>query len=192
MHYGDDDDLTSRGSARGDDDELVGPRRGGAFRPLDEGDDDLVGRRRGGQGARGGARRSILDDEDQGARPPRRVPRGPARGGEERERASLLRRGRPELTLCLALVHHLAITHNVPLPEIVAWLAELGAPLVVEFPTREDPMVQRLLAGKRAGSHGDYTREEFERRLSEAFALERHEETPSGHRILYEARPRAA
>jgi hypothetical protein len=113
-------------------------------------------------------------------------------GWRGRERGSLLRRGRPDLTLCLALVHHLAITRSVPLGEIVAWLAELDSPLVVEFPTTEDPMVQRLLAGKREGLHGDYTREEFERRLTEAFELERHEETPSGHRILYEAHPRAA
>lgn len=113
-------------------------------------------------------------------------------GWRERERRSLLRRGRPDLTLCLALVHHLAITRNVPLAEIVAWLAELGSPLVVEFPTAEDPMVQRLLAGKREGAHGDYTREEFERRLTEAFVLQRGEQTPSGQRILYEAHPRAA
>ena len=113
-------------------------------------------------------------------------------GWRGRERGSLLRRGRPDLTLCLALVHHLAITRNVPLAEIVSWLAELRSPLVVEFPTPEDPMVQRLLAGKREKAHGDYTREEFERRLTEAFELQRHEETPSGHRILYEAHPRAA
>lgn len=115
----------------------------------------------------------------------------PDRGWRGRERASLVRRGRPDLTLCLALVHHLAITRNVPLGEIVAWLAELGGALVIEFATREDPMVQRLLAGKREDLHGDYTREEFERRLSEAFRLERHEETPSGHRILYDVHPRA-
>ena len=80
----------------------------------------------------------------------------------------------------------------MPLGEIVAWLAELGSPLVVEFPTAQDPMVRRLLAGKREGTHGDYTRDEFERRLIEAFELQRHEEMPSGHRILYEAHPRAA
>ena len=116
----------------------------------------------------------------------------PDRGWRGRERRSLLRRGRPDLTLCLALVHHLAIARNVPLGEIVAWLAELGGTLVVEFPTREDPMVRRLLAGKREGMHGDYERGEFERRLGEAFEIERREQMPSGHRILYEAHPRAA
>ena len=116
----------------------------------------------------------------------------PDRGWRGRERASLVRRGRPDLTLCLALVHHLAITRNVPLGEVVAWLAELRSTLVVEFAKREDPMVERLLAGKREHLHDDYTREEFERRLTEAFELERVEETPSGNRVLYEAHPRAA
>jgi hypothetical protein len=116
----------------------------------------------------------------------------PECGWRSRERGSLLRRGRPDLTLALALVHHLAITNNVPLSEIVAWLAELGSPLVVEFPMPGDPMVQRLLAGKREGAHGDYTREEFERRLAEAFVIDRQEDSPTGHRVLYEAHPRAA
>jgi ribosomal protein L11 methylase PrmA len=116
----------------------------------------------------------------------------PECGWRSRERGSLLRRGRPDLTLCLALVHHLAITNNVPLGEIVAWLAELGSPLVVEFPMPDDPMVQRLLAGKREGAHSDYTREQFEQRLNEAFVIDRHEQSPTGKRVLYEAHPRAA
>ena len=44
-------------------------------------------------------------------------------------------RGRPDLTLSLALVHHLSITRNVPLDEVVDWLASLGGTHVVEFPT---------------------------------------------------------
>lgn len=91
MHYSDDDE-TPRGSAPGrdaplrgrsaeGDEDLVGPRRGGASAFRDEDDDDLVGRRRGSQGARGGARRSILDDDDDGPLPARR-PRGSGRGGE--------------------------------------------------------------------------------------------------------------
>jgi hypothetical protein len=113
----------------------------------------------------------------------------PDLGWMGRERGSLVRRGRPELVLCLALVHHLAITNNVPVREIVAWLAGLGGALVIEFATRRDPMVQRLLAGKREGAHSDYDREHFERCLREAFEVVRCERLPSGTRVLYEARP---
>jgi hypothetical protein len=113
----------------------------------------------------------------------------PGLGWRGRERGTLADRGRPDLTLCLALVHHMAITRNVPLREIVDWLASLGGTVVVEFPQRTDPMVQRLLAGKRDGAHGDYEREHFERCLSEAFVVERRLELPSGERVMYEARP---
>jgi uncharacterized membrane protein YkvA (DUF1232 family) len=87
VHYSDDDDQTPRRGFAGDDDELVGPRRGGASRPRDEYDDeDLVGRRRVGQGAR----RSILDDDDGEDWAPIHRQSGPGRRGEDRERASLV------------------------------------------------------------------------------------------------------
>ena len=112
----------------------------------------------------------------------------PALGWRGRERDTLDRRGRPSLTLCLAVVHHMAITRNVPVREIVDWLASLGGTVVVEFPERGDPMVQRLLAGKREDSHGDYGREHFERCLEDAFVVERRSVSPSGRRVLYEVR----
>ena len=109
----------------------------------------------------------------------------PGLGWRGRERKTLLDRGRPELVLALALVHHIVIAANVPLSEFVDWLAELGAALVIEFPTREDPMVQRLLSRKRQGLHADYDRAAFERRLGEAFEIQRTEVLGSGTRVLY-------
>lgn len=114
----------------------------------------------------------------------------PGLGWRALERKTLLERGRPDLVLALALVHHLAIGSNVPLKEVVAWLAELGAALVVEFPTHADPMVQKLLAPKREGLHADYERGFFERCLHEAFDVHRTEELTSGTRGLYFAIPR--
>ncbi len=92
--------------------------------------------------------------------------------------------------LCLALVHHLAIVGNVPLSELVAWLASLEASVVIEFVARDDPMAQDLLARKPAGLHADYDRDLFERQLAEAFSIERREELASGTRTLYFARTR--
>ena len=114
----------------------------------------------------------------------------PGLGGRGRERQPLAERGRPELTLALAVVHHLVIGANIPLAELVGWLAELGTELVIELPTAADPMVTRLLARKREGTHADYTRETFERLLGEAFAIEATEELADGARVLYRARPR--
>ena len=105
------------------------------------------------------------------------------------ERKGLAERGLPDLVLCLALVHHIAIAGNVPLREWVDWLRTLRAHVVIEFPTREDPMVERLLEAK-AGGHPDYDRGCFEALLSEAFVIERTEMLGSGTRVLYLARPR--
>ncbi|MDQ2983110.1 MAG: class I SAM-dependent methyltransferase [Actinomycetota bacterium] len=114
----------------------------------------------------------------------------PGLGWRGLERKPLLDRERPDLVLALALVHHLAIGANVPVRELVDWLAALGGALVIEFPTREDPMVQKLLAPKREGLHPDYERGFFESCLNEAFDVQRSEELGSGTRILYFATPR--
>lgn len=113
----------------------------------------------------------------------------PPRGWRGRERAGLEERGRPDLVLCLALVHHLSIGRNVPLGEVLDWLAELGAALVIEFPSPEDPMVRRLLRRKRTDAHPDYRVDLFERALGERFEVRRRETLASGTRTLYHAIP---
>jgi hypothetical protein len=114
----------------------------------------------------------------------------PALGWHGLERQTLDARGRPELTLGLALLHHVAIGGNVPVPEFLSWLAELETALVIEFPTRDDPRVATLLKRKKAGAHPDYDRAPFERALGERFTIERTEELAGGTRILYYALPR--
>jgi SAM-dependent methyltransferase len=115
----------------------------------------------------------------------------PGLGWRGLERRPLADRGRPDLVLALALVHHLAITANLPVREIVDWLKGLGATVVVEFPTREDPMVRRLLSGKRDDANPDYELSHFERCLEDAFRIERSEPLPSGTRVLYHVTPLA-
>ena len=86
------------------------------------------------------------------------------------ERKALAARGAPELILCLALIHHIVLGANVPLREFVGWLAELHAALVIEFVTRDDPMVQTLLRNKRE-QYDDYHTMYFEACLAEAFTV---------------------
>ena len=50
----------------------------------------------------------------------------PNQGWLGTERKGLAERGRPELTLCLALIHHVVITANIPLEGFIDWLAHLG------------------------------------------------------------------
>jgi hypothetical protein len=91
--------------------------------------------------------------------------------------------------LALALVHHLAIGANVPLPEVVSWLHGFGGRLVVEFVEPTDPMAQRLLANKPEGLFPDYRREVFEELLAARFRVDRRVTLAGGMRTLYAAVP---
>ncbi len=109
----------------------------------------------------------------------------PGIGWRGEERASFSGRADADLVMALALVHHLAIGRNVPLPQVLDWLAGLGRRLVVEFVDPTDPMARRLLANKPEGLFPDYRRDEFERLLGERFEIAGRQELPSGTRTLY-------
>lgn len=114
----------------------------------------------------------------------------PALGWRSRERASFVDRAQPDLVLCLAVVHHLALTNTVPFPDVVAFLRDFDADLVVELPHREDPMAKRLLARKREGVFDHYDKPQWEEALSAAFEIKNQQTLPSGTRSLYQATPR--
>lgn len=65
-------------------------------------------------------------------------------GGVERE--SFFARGPVDVVMALALVHHLAFTHHVPLGHLFETLARIGRWAIVEFVPREDSQARRLLA----------------------------------------------
>jgi SAM-dependent methyltransferase len=111
----------------------------------------------------------------------------PNRGWRGLERKGLPERGRPDLILCLALLHHLVIGAGIPLAEVIEWLAGLTDSLVIEFVTREDPMVQALLRHK-DDHYADYSLPFFERCLAERFEVTRREVLGSGTRVLYFAK----
>jgi hypothetical protein len=97
-------------------------------------------------------------------------------GWANEERMSLADRGPVDLVMALALVHHLAISNNVPLPRIAAFLASLSPQLLIEFVPKQDSQVQRLLA-TRADIFDDYTQAGFEA------AFGQHYETLEAHPI---------
>ena len=113
----------------------------------------------------------------------------PGLGWRAPERPAFVERVRPDLVLCLAVVHHLALTNTVPLDEIVTFLADFAAPLVVEFPHRDDPMAARLLARKRPGVFDAYDVTTWERALAGRFTVRAQETLPGGTRTLYRCDP---
>lgn len=114
-------------------------------------------------------------------------------GWANEEREALADRGPADLVLALALVHHLAIAHNVPLARIAAYLARLARTLVIEFVPKEDSQVQRMLASRKDIFDG-YTQAGFEDAFSACFAIERAIPVREAARTIYVMRrkPQAA
>jgi ribosomal protein L11 methylase PrmA len=108
----------------------------------------------------------------------------PAFGWAGRERSSLSERGPVDLVQVLAVVHHLAISNNVPLPRVAAYLASLGRALVIEFVPKADSQVQRLLASREDVFDG-YTREGFEAAFEQHFTIDVAERIRGAERVLY-------
>jgi hypothetical protein len=108
----------------------------------------------------------------------------PAIGWENRERMSILERGPADTVLALALVHHLAISNNVPLDRIADFLARLCSWLIIEFVPKSDPKVQRLLS-TREDIFPHYTRQGFEKEFGKRFVVKRSEQIRNSKRILY-------
>jgi hypothetical protein len=73
----------------------------------------------------------------------------PDQGWEGAERRSLPARGTPDLTLCLALIHHMVIGANVPVESLLAWLAGLRSAVVIEFVSKEVQETRELPGGSR-------------------------------------------
>lgn len=86
------------------------------------------------------------------------------------ERASLLSRGPADAVLALALVHHLAISNNVPLPMVARFLQSIARYAIVEFVPKSDSQVKRMLT-TRPDVFPDYTPEGFERAFGGVFEV---------------------
>src|SRR5690606_10879613 len=111
-------------------------------------------------------------------------------GWANQERSSLVERGPADLTLALAVMHHIVIGNNVPLDDLAAFFWQTSRNVVIEFVPPEDVQVQRLLRTRKELPH-PYSKEEFERAFSRHFELVRHTEITDGDaagRILYLAR----
>jgi len=108
----------------------------------------------------------------------------PDLGWANRERDSFVARGPADLVLALALIHHLAIGNNVPLPAVADWIHGLGRSVILEFVPKEDSQVQRMLR-TRKDVFADYDVAGFERAFDPWFEVVRKEMVPGTHRVLY-------
>lgn len=72
-------------------------------------------------------------------------------GFNNQERQSFIERiaaFKPDVTLALAVIHHMSLSGNVPFKNSAAFFASFSKHLIIEFPERDDSWVQRLLKSK--------------------------------------------
>ncbi len=108
----------------------------------------------------------------------------PDLGWASQERDGLISRGPADVVMALALIHHLAIGNNVPLPMIVSFLARIGRNAIVEFVPKEDSQVDRLLAGRR-DIFDSYSVDHWEAALCAEFEIADKWPIPETRRTLY-------
>jgi hypothetical protein len=109
----------------------------------------------------------------------------PAAGFRNKERINFTERVHSDMVIALALVHHLALGRNIPLPGIARYLAELTKNrLIIEFVPLTDEKARELIRN-RAVWHTPYDAEAFERCLGEYFHIEARSVIPGTERILY-------
>lgn len=113
-----------------------------------------------------------------------------ALGWAHAERDSFLGRGPVDLVMALALIHHLAISNNVPLESVAQFFAAAGKWAIVEFVPKSDSQVKRLLA-TRKDIFDQYNEAGFEKAFAGCFDLMAKEAIPGSDRTLYLFRRKA-
>ena len=113
----------------------------------------------------------------------------PATGWENRERMSLAARSPVHTVTALALMHHLAVSNNLPFERIAGFFARLGDNLIIEFVPKNDSQVRRLLASRK-DIFDRYTREDFEKTFKNYYTIEEAEPVRESERVLYLMRKR--
>jgi len=113
----------------------------------------------------------------------------PDLGWNNNERDSFTRRGPAGLVMALALIHHLAISNNVPLLEVARYFSGLSEWLIIEFVPKSDSQVQILLAS-RQDIFPDYEKTRFEEIFGQVYKIVRAESIEGSQRTLYLMRRR--
>ncbi len=116
----------------------------------------------------------------------------PSRGWRLAERASIADRMAPDLVVLLAVLHHICLTGNVPLPQVVAWLEDFDSDFVIEFVHRDDEKVRHLLARKGSPDDFDYDLDVFLDECEGAFEVVEQERLTGGTRTMLHLRRRSA
>ncbi len=107
----------------------------------------------------------------------------PSQGWRGIERPGFTKRIKPDAIMALALIHHLAIGNNIPLPHIAHYLTSLAPRGLLEFVPKSDPQVTGMLQ-LRPDIFPDYTLDAFKTHLSQHANISEHPIGDSGRILL--------
>lgn len=105
-------------------------------------------------------------------------------GWHNSERTLIHQRLQSDIVMALAIVHHLAISNNLPLGHIARYFREFGPHLIIEFVPKEDSQVQKLLSTRR-DIFPNYTEEGLKREFDPYYKLVNETKIPGTKRTLY-------
>ena len=106
------------------------------------------------------------------------------------ERESFLNRIKkfaPDVTLALALIHHMSLSGNITFEMSAKFFATFSKNMIIEFPKRKDSWVQRLLNSKvDFKDHFDfYNIDNFEIAYSNYFQIVEKQDIEGSERVMY-------
>lgn len=108
----------------------------------------------------------------------------PSIGWQQQERLGIFERRNATSLLALALIHHMRISSNIPLDQIVDYLTRLAPTGVIEFVPKSDSKVRELLM-LREDIFDDYEQSIFEKLLSSKAKIIKQQKINQSDRILY-------
>ncbi len=106
-------------------------------------------------------------------------------GWANNERKTIVERAKNvDVILALALIHHLAISNNLPFNKIAQYFSKMSKYLIIEFVKKEDSKVQELL-NSRKDIFDDYDTLHFEEEFLKFYTIVKKDEIKNTDRILY-------
>jgi hypothetical protein len=105
-------------------------------------------------------------------------------GWANQERMSFIERGPVDTVFALALIHHLAISNNLPLINIAEFFSSICKFLIIEFVPKSDSQVKKLLL-TREDIFDKYDKENFEKDFDNYFNIRKYLKIEGSERYLY-------
>jgi ribosomal protein L11 methylase PrmA len=106
-------------------------------------------------------------------------------GWNNSERQSLVKRGKFDASISLALIHHLVIAKNIPIEDAIRWLVSFSPIGLIEFVPKNDPTTKIMMTLK-GDIFPDYNEKNFEKILSSIKNIKKITKITNSDRKIYE------